>query len=340
MFFDKQGQRTEYAGIPWGSEVSALTGGDGGNVYYAAAAGVFSLDPDKRLGWHKSHGAWRVGMTPSPGPLALDTDGVLYGVGFDDKLRAIRAKDGGEIWSHSVPASYPDPAQVLGGAGSAVFVYSHTMGFAVYETKTGAHLGTFKVSEGHDFRGGLAGFCLGWKAGISFADTLALDSCGRRRGSFVEGTSGAIPSGIITEGDLLVTSALRTEGTSAPTPISLLSLYDANGQRRVGPLPVDGQPFAAGRDGTIYTILCKYAAKPTSRLVAYTPDLTELWHLDLGGYCASGHAVLDSDGVLYLVRAGEEGQKDLLAIQTCSPGLANSSWPSLRHDNRGTAWLH
>jgi len=29
----------------------------------------------------------------------------------------------------------------------------------------------------------------------------------------------------------------------------------------------------------------------------------------------------------------------VLAIQTQSPGLAESSWPSLRRDNRGTMWL-
>lgn len=61
--------------------------------------------------------------------------------------------------------------------------------------------------------------------------------------------------------------------------------------------------------------------------------------LDLGGHCPSGSAVLDTDGVLYLVRTDDGGELDLLAIQTRSLGLANSSWPSLRHDNRGTSWL-
>lgn len=49
--------------------------------------------------------------------------------------------------------------------------------------------------------------------------------------------------------------------------------------------------------------------------------------------------MLDTDGVLYLVRTDDGGELDLLAIQTRSLGLANSSWPSLRHDNRGTSWL-
>ena len=38
------------------------------------------------------------------------------------------------------------------------------------------------------------------------------------------------------------------------------------------------------------------------------------------------------------LRPGSTGT-ELVAIQTRSPGLADSSWPSIRHDNRGTAWL-
>jgi hypothetical protein len=53
----------------------------------------------------------------------------------------------------------------------------------------------------------------------------------------------------------------------------------------------------------------------------------------------TGNVVLDDDGVMYLSRQGETSGAEIIAIQTRSPGLADSSWPSLRHDNRGTAWL-
>jgi hypothetical protein len=77
-------------------------------------------------------------------------------------------------------------------------------------------------------------------------------------------------------------------------------------------------------------------------IVAYAYDLKELWRLDLGGSeCAgvTGKVVLDDDGVMYLTRVADGGVVEALALQTASPGLAESSWPSLRHDNRGTAWL-
>ncbi len=49
--------------------------------------------------------------------------------------------------------------------------------------------------------------------------------------------------------------------------------------------------------------------------------------------------VLVEHGMMYLVHPSEKGAVEVVGIQTRSPGLADSSWPSLRHDNRGTAWL-
>ena len=45
-----------------------------------------------------------------------------------------------------------------------------------------------------------------------------------------------------------------------------------------------------------------------------------------------------NSGVLYLTR-DQSWSTNLLAIQTRSPGLAKSSWPTSAHDNHGTAWL-
>jgi hypothetical protein len=69
---------------------------------------------------------------------------------------------------------------------------------------------------------------------------------------------------------------------------------------------------------------------------------SRLWRSSSGSVVApTWHGVLDDDGVLYLARALSGGDENVetLAIQTQSPGLAESSWPSLRHDNRGTMWL-
>ena len=122
-----------------------------------------------------------------------------------------------------------------------------------------------------------------------------------------------------------------------------LKLFDADGRLVVSTPEFEGGAVAAGADGAIYMFRCDDAATSTNRVLAYSRELKELWRLDLGGAgCKgmTGNVVLDDAGVLYLMRRGDgAGTAEVIAIQTASPGLADSSWPSTRHDNRGTAWL-
>jgi len=339
-FFDKHGNNLGYRGGNLGEYASAPTADGDGNVYFAAPSGVYSMDSASKPRWYQPYGAAPPETGPTPGPLVLSPDGVLYGVARDYNLRAIRAKDGSEIWSQATENGHL--AQVLGGAGGAVFVQTFTSGVQVYDAKTGAHLGALETTDGRPIGGYRGAWCLGWRFGISFADSFVLDPCGKQRWSYWGGPLQNVDSGIIALGELLVTSSFQSDSNGTPKKPSSVTLYDSDGQIKVGPLTRDGQPYLAGADGTLYTVYCQYAPRGTNQLIAYSPDLTELWRLDLGGAsggCPAGNGVLDSDGVLYLVRMGEGGEIDLLAIQTRSPGLADSSWPSLRHDNRGTGWL-
>jgi hypothetical protein len=47
--------------------------------------------------------------------------------------------------------------------------------------------------------------------------------------------------------------------------------------------------------------------------------------------------VVTDDGILY-TRVQTSTAETVVAIQTKSPGLASSSWPTLRHDNRASGW--
>jgi hypothetical protein len=121
-----------------------------------------------------------------------------------------------------------------------------------------------------------------------------------------------------------------------------MMLYDGDGNVVGQPAPAEGRPLAAGGDGTIYTVGCVASQPPTDRISAYSLDLKPLWNIDLGGACLgmTGNVVLDDNGVMYLMRSSPNIYgTQVMAIQTRSPGLADSSWPSWRHDNRGTAWL-
>jgi outer membrane protein assembly factor BamB len=173
-----------------------------------------------------------------------------------------------------------------------------------------------------------------WNLDISFGNMVVFDRCGKHKWS-----GSPKGSGVMVSGERLAI------GTT--TQVGELLLFNTEGQIVAGPVPVEGWPIVTGADGTIYNYRCLDGVDPINRIVAYSTALEELWRIDLGGdacYYITGNVVLDDDGMMYLMRAGRAGggaieSTEVIAIQTRSPGLADSSWPSRRHDNRGTAWL-
>jgi hypothetical protein len=120
-----------------------------------------------------------------------------------------------------------------------------------------------------------------------------------------------------------------------------LTVYRRDGSIAAGPTPSQGWPLVVGADGVIYTTGSVKTDGGTlaPRIVAHSRELEELWQLDDPDLDGAFDAVLDETGVLYYLGYGGNGGFLLVAIQTQSPGLAQSSWPSLRHDNHRTQWL-
>jgi hypothetical protein len=111
----------------------------------------------------------------------------------------------------------------------------------------------------------------------------------------------------------------------------------ADGQIVAGPIPRRETPWLVGADGTLYAAEFGSPSSP-SKLVALSPELAELWTIDIPSAMPYGtSAVLGDDGVLY-TQIGTVDGSAVIAIQTKSPGLARSSWPTYRHDNRSTNW--
>ena len=98
-----------------------------------------------------------------------------------------------------------------------------------------------------------------------------------------------------------------------------------------------GTPRALGADGAVYTLAC-LADTGAATLYAYGANLTSAWSLDLGAPCSTGAVVLADDGTLYAARR-RGGGVEVIAVQTASPGLADTAWPAEHHDNRRTGWL-
>lgn len=358
-FIDRNGVGTRAAGYrsAFNDIPSSPTADTSGAVYFAGPSGTYGLMPDGTRKWYQPEGAIPVGEGAS-GPnigtsLALDPDGILYGVSADLQVRAFRAKDGSVLWKHALgQLRYPTFANqsgVLGGAGNVLFVRPGSEATIMLDKRDGSELGRLMLPDGTDtVAGWTTNFALGYGRTI-FEGLWFFDVCG----------NALLPGGIPTE-----TSSTRIDNYLAGTldfagnyavylfatdaryntiaNTGRLSLYDPTGNRARGPTAGKGQPIAVGADGVLYTLSC-YGTNPLeNRLYAYDSSLKELWHLDLGKpqWCPKGYGVLDADGVLYLPISNETvGGDDVMAIQTGSPGLATSAWPMTRHDPRGTMWL-
>jgi hypothetical protein len=94
-------------------------------------------------------------------------------------------------------------------------------------------------------------------------------------------------------------------------------------------------PVLAGADGTVYAT--NVTAASNAVVVALSPDLHEKWRVQLEApLLASSRASLAPDGVMYLPLSAAEN--DIVAVQTTSPGVADSSWPTLRANVGATNW--
>jgi outer membrane protein assembly factor BamB len=345
-FIDKDGTNpTRVAPGMAGSYPSGLVADPEGNVYSVTEDGVVCIRPDGSIRWQGGGVGHAEGEFPYYDPPVLGPDGTVYAVASDERVYALRTRDGSTVWSK--PAQVDQyRSRVVGGAGNGLLVHMGEKGTDVLNTADGSALGSLKeVIDGATY--GLIGpIMVGWDIGIAQSANFVYDFCGNLRWSRWKNLA-PNSSGVVTVGEYLVVTSYQADDKGVPVSPNMLTLYDANGAVIGEPAPAEGSPLAAGADGTIYTVSCAASQPPTptDRISAYSPDLTPLWHLDLNGgngLCQgmTGNVVLDDDGVMYLMRASPNTYgTQVMAIQTRSPGLADSSWPSWRHDNRGTAWL-
>jgi outer membrane protein assembly factor BamB len=328
-----------------GSYPSGLVADLEGNVYSVAQEGIFSLDRAGGQRWQGGGAGQLQGEFPYYDPPVLGPDGVVYGVASDERVYALRTSDGKTLWSKPAPKDKYHASRMAGGVGNGLFVQMGADRTDVLSTTDGSILGTIGVLiDGVAKRpsSALGATSYGWAFGIAQGSNFVYDSCGHLRWTkWVDLTPNA--SGIIAAGEYLVATSYQVDQQGNQLSPNMMTLYDADGGTIGQPTEVEGIPLVAGADGTIYTVRCEGGTPPINRIVANTSDLLPLWRFDLGGdFClgVNGNVVLDDDGVMYLKRTAPNlSGTQVMAIQTRSPGLADSSWPSWRHDNRGTAWL-
>jgi hypothetical protein len=265
----------------------------------------------------------------------LSSDGKLFAGASGGKVYALDSGNGSMLWS--APARSDSTGYMssfYGGGGNQLLLHIADQGMVVLDATSGKTIGPMNVwcgAYGVGAIGWMSGFeCRG---GAEFFDTCHVPVAGN-----VTGERRAFAP-ITAPGERLVMYYYGVDVDGRETGSRYITLYNPDGSLAAGPVTADGIPFAVGADGTIYAFMCEGLGP---RFAAYSRDLQQLWLLDLPGRCYRWlrGAVLDGDGMLYVASEGERYETtDLHAIQTRSPGLADSSWPHWRHDNRGTGWL-
>ena len=121
------------------------------------------------------------------------------------------------------------------------------------------------------------------------------------------------------------------------------SVYSRDGRRLAGPVNDVGTLLALGADNVVYVGVCDNVGEDRHLSIrALSPTLEQLASLGVGGLCSERHepdAVLLEDGLL-LVPAREEKQGVLVGfVETASPGLARTAWPTRMRDNLRSGWV-
>jgi len=319
---------------------TALTGNgppvaDADGNFYFGAANVISVTSEGEPLWRFELGPDIAGTeTTYTSQLTLSPDGVLYFSATDGYLYAVRVSDGELVWKRQVGLnSYgPRPFAVTIGIGDMV----STEG-GHYSAITGEVSASPSVN-GTGFTVNLATYfsVFGYKMDPKTGSWQipVFDRCGELKWSFP--TDKPVYANLV-----------GFENTIVANYGDEVVIYSADGEPLVGPAPLDLHyfPKAIGADGTLYYTYCTELYEKDAgemSVQAYSPSLELLWSVELGKPCLDEPPVLADDGVLYVLRTKAEQQPphlELTAIQTASPGLANTAYPTLRANNRRTGWI-
>jgi hypothetical protein len=302
-------------------------------VYVQSKVTLFAYDAGRTARWNSaldtpaSAEAEYAGATPT----VIGDDVILV-----SSLSGNRALSGTgkEIWKTTGPL----PAVAVGHWGMG---HDGKASF-VTDVRTGQPAGRLRDSEGRDIvfltvlgGKGILG-AVHEKAGIAF---VLLDHCGKQVWALppVPGSEVAAGRAVVGPGEVAYVQILHTDSSGNPSTLPDILAIDPSGSIVAGPLALTETPWLVGADGTLYALEFQ-SFRTTSKLVALSPLLQQMWTLDVPAEFGSYPTpALADDGVLYSEGATAQGSV-VIAIQTPSPGLARASWPSLRHDNGATSW--
>lgn len=316
--------------------VSEPVADDEGTIYFGSVD-LYAVRPDGSFKWTKPLGpnvSPSVEMTRASA-IALSPDGILYLFATDGYIYAVRSEDGSTVWKRPLKVgeflqngSLP---HISSGIGDTIYIAG-----IPHLRATGEPAGGPLMHEGIELTTGVFGLysqkILATRnvSNANRTDLYVFNACGDFLWSH-RGSSYWVPRVVLFEDRVLI-----QEG---PPNDRMARIYSATGEHLLGPAPMAGSAWLAGADGLIYAMECADQNSEMT-LVAYSPALDRLWSLDLEQPCYWAPPVLADDGKLYVLRGHDiDKEVSVTAIQTPSPGLANTSKPNDRCNNRRTRWL-
>jgi hypothetical protein len=322
--------RVRQSATPGNLFLSAPVLDGAGRIYVQSRATLHAFNSDGSTRWTSSLGASPATSEPESAsfmPTLIDDRTLLVrGSNADIALTT----DGAKVWNAPGGVSlYAVGHWGLGSDNKASFVT---------DLRTATPAGRLTDAKGRDVafvtvlggRGIVA--AVREAAGYRF---LLLDTCGRETWSTAvfEGSEIAAGHGLVGPGEITYAQIIHTDSAGNETRSPDIVAIDPAGQVVAGPIARKETPWLVGADGTVYVVEFQPSAL-SSRMAALSPLLQERWTLDVPAeFAYYTAAALADDGVLYA-----QGSSKTVAIQTASPGLAHSSWPSPRHDNHATNW--
>lgn len=320
--------------------VTAAAADEDGNFYFAGR-NIYSVDRDGALRWLVPLSELSADPPRAAGRVVLSPDGTMFFGATDGHLYAIDMRDGTRRWRRQVTDEDGKAPLVMAGAGNAVMAFARGNDIRpqMWRTSDGEPLSRF-LGPGGEYFGAMLGRSLGIVAqrmedrggAYPWMHVAVLDACAAERWTLTP-TRPQWPV-LIGPGDRLYV-AERDDQEHSPT---FVSVYEPDGTRAAGPTAMP-LPWGIGADGTLYAVACDSSAhEGPSRLYAYDMDLNQRWMLPLGDSCPMTGPVIDDQGRLYFTW-NLDSVTEVVAVQTTSPGLAPTSWPTRRHDSRGTGWL-
>jgi outer membrane protein assembly factor BamB len=348
FLFDHKGRPRGRWRNPSQAQISAPTAGPDGSFFVASDVAA-RVAADGRQRWARSLRTDDVFHGPASRPLLLDPAGRLYSLQPDGLVQALSARDGAPLWRRTLDADVSRGHQLIGGVPGLLVANGGDGRMFRLAASQGEPVAPSPAQGG---RARFANAVLG-DGGILFGET---SPAGLRVG--LEQATGElawvldapadrwmVPALVNHQNDVLFLEAAQPRGQGGTEHFAPVSCAGA----RLPRVALDPGPdayfgaFALGADGTIYALTF-----PSSRtnggvqLVVLGSDYRRLWEHrfpDHGVAAATGTAlVIADDGVLYLALQAKDFTGRLYAIQTTSPGLADTRLASARLDGQGTGW--